>query len=252
MNAISMDEMQANLTRAQEGLSMADFVVTRKETAIDEEGIATIDIRGALIDDAPAIHGKIGNTDYREVRKDIEQVQADGAKAILFNVSSPGGTVAGAEETAKMIEALPIPSATYYHGTGCSAADKLGCSTMASVAAPSASVGNIGTILVYNDASKLMANMGVEVHAITNKGADLKSTMHKMPLSDDQKEFLQESINDAGESFKQHVLSNRPDIDHEVFKAGWYKGDKAVELGLVDQIGTLEDAKQILRATMAV
>jgi protease-4 len=252
MDAGSLDEMQANLTKAQEGLSMADFVNARKAPTMDEEGIATIDIRGALIDDAPAIHGKIGNTDYRDVQRDLVAAQAAGAKGILLSISSPGGTVAGAEETAKMIEALPIPSVTHYHGNGCSAAYKLGCGTMASVAAPSASVGNIGTIMVYQDASKLMERMGVEVHAITNEGADLKSTLHKMPLSDEQKQFLQSSINDAGESFKNHVLSNRPDIDHEVFKAGWFKGEKAVSLGLIDMVGSEQDAKNILRATMAV
>ena len=151
-----------------------------------------------------------------------------------------------------MIESLPIPSATFYNGTGCSAAYKLGCSTMASVASPSASVGNIGSILVYKDASKAEERMGITTHVITNKGAEFKSTEKNGKLSEDQEKFLQESINGMGESFKQHVLSNRPDIDHEVFKAGWYKGEKAVELGLVDQIGTLEDAKQILRATMSV
>ena len=251
MDAESLHEMQANLTKAQEGLSMADFVNARKERSIDEQGIATIDIRGVMKEDAPAIHSKIGGTDYREIRNDIEQVQADGAKSILFNISSPGGTVAGAEETAKLIESLPIPSATFYSGAGCSAAYKLGCSSMASVASPSASVGNIGTILVYKDASKAEERMGITTHVITNKGAEFKSTMNN-GISSEQEAFLQESINDMGESFKKHVLSNRPDIDHEVFKAGWYKGDKAVEIGLVDQIGTLEDAKNILRATMSV
>jgi protease-4 len=251
MDAESLHEMQANIDKAQEGLSMADFVNVRKERSIDEQGIATIDIRGVLREDAPPIHSKIGGTDYKEIRNDIQQVQADGAKAILFTIASPGGTVAGAEETAKMIESLPIPSATFYGGQGCSASYKLGCGSMASVAAPSSNLGNIGTIQVYKDASKAMERLGVVTHVFTNKGAEFKSTMQNGPLSKEQEAFMQESINDAGESFKQHVLSNRPEIDHEVFKAGWYKGDKAVELGLVDQIGTLEDAKQILRATMS-
>jgi ClpP class serine protease len=63
---------------------------------------------------------------------------------------------------------------------------------------------------------------------------------------------LQDSIDEAGTAFKNHVLSNREGIDPEVFKAGWYKGERALELGLIDKVGTIEDAKEILRATMAV
>ena len=55
MDAESLHEMQANMDKAQEGLSMADFVNVRKERSIDEQGIATIDIRGVMKEDAPKL-----------------------------------------------------------------------------------------------------------------------------------------------------------------------------------------------------
>jgi protease-4 len=250
MDAGSLSEMEKNLAQTKEGFSLGDFINQRETVRFDKQRIAYIDVRGGLIDDAPNIYKELGNTDYRDIRGEIAGAMAEGAKGIIFTVDSPGGTVAGAEETAKMIEALPIPSVTYYHGLGCSAAYKVFCSATAIVAAPSAEVGNIGTILTYQDASKYMEKLGVTTHSITNEGADLKSTFHSMPLTAEQEAFLQESINEAGEAFKNHVQSNRPGISEEVFKAGWYKGEKALELGLIDHVGGLMDAREILQATI--
>jgi ClpP class serine protease len=62
-----------------------------------------------------------------------------------------------------------------------------------------------------------------------------------------QLEFLQESINSAGEAFRDHVTEGRTNagamLDPEVFRAGWYSGDKALELGLADAIATRAEAR---------
>ena len=116
MDAGSLSEMEKNLAQTKEGFSLGDFINQRETARIDEQGIAYIDVRGGLIDDAPNIYKELGNTDYRDIRGEIAGAMEAGAKGIIFTVDSPGGTVAGAEETAKMVEALPIPSVTYYHG----------------------------------------------------------------------------------------------------------------------------------------
>jgi ClpP class serine protease len=83
-----------------------------------------------------------------------------------------------------------------------------------------------------------MTAQGVKSVAITNDGADLKS-IGKGELTASQTEFLQEQVDEMGADFKAQVLSTRPNIDPEVFRAGWYSGDRAKALGLIDQIGTL-------------
>jgi ClpP class serine protease len=78
--------------------------------------------------------------------------------------------------------------------------------------------------------------MGVEFHCMTNEGADLKGTFRDSPMTDSQREFLQEQLNEHGAAFRETVEGNRAGIDPEVFRAGWYSGEKAVELGLIDII----------------
>jgi len=83
--------------------------------------------------------------------------------------------------------------------------------------------------------------MGITWNALVSEGADLKSTFHLEP-NEVQLKFLQDSINEAGAAFKAHVTKHRPSINAEVWRAGWYSGDKAKALGLTDEIGTLETA----------
>jgi len=80
-----------------------------------------------------------------------------------------------------------------------------------------------------------MRNIGIEPKAITNEGATLKSTFHLEPNAE-QLAFLQESANQFGDAFKAFVSERRSDIDEEVFRAGWYSGQRAIDLGLADEI----------------
>ena len=84
------------------------------------------------------------------------------------------------------------------------------------------------------------------MEVMTNDGADLKGTFRDTPMTDSQREFLQEETNRIGEEFQQHVIAHRPNINSEVFRAGWYHGTRAGELGLVDAIGSKEGAYAML------
>lgn len=246
INPASLEELQNNIKEVKQGVDLSYFINTRKESYMTDSGVAVIDVRGALLDDCPEIYTDLGNTDYRQVAKDLDDAVDAGARGIVFSISSGGGSVAGCFELADKISNLNVPCVAYGDGLMCSAAYKLGCSTDYIIARPSAECGNIGTILTYADPSRMYEAMGVDHKAITNDEATLKSTFHVMPLTNEQEQFLQDQINEAGEAFISHVKSHRPNVDEECFKAGWYKGEAAIEKGLIDQIGTLEDAVEML------
>lgn len=231
-------------------IEMSDFFELRPESTIDEDGVATIHIHNALVDACPPIYEKLGIvTRYGTVSSEISDAKASGAKGLLLVVDSPGGTVAGNIELSNEIMNLDIPVVAFASGLACSAAYKLSAGADQIVASPSAVVGNIGTIMTWANLEEFWASMGVKMEAIVSEGADLKSTFHLEP-SKDQREFLQDSINRAGEQFKNHVIAGREaagaTIDPEVFRAGWYSGEHAGELGLIDAVGSLDEAKQIL------
>lgn len=232
------------------GIQLEDFFELRPAAAIDGDGIAHIHIHSALVDSCPAIYEKLGLcTRYSTITAETTAAVEAGARGIVYHVDSPGGTVSGCVETAKMIANLPIPTIAHCHGLACSAAYKLAAGCDAIVATESATVGNIGTIMSWMDCSEFWRSNGIEFKAIVSEGADLKSTFHLEP-DEAQVEFLQESINEAGKAFRDHVAAGRAaagaTLSDEVWRAGWYSGKRAGELGLIDDIGDAESARQRL------
>ena len=238
-----MSALIESLKIANSGIDFADFFTPRQDLGIDENGIAHIDIKGSLLDAAPPIFEKIGSTDYRSIREEIAAAQD--ARAIMLRIDSPGGTVSGLEEASEAIRSSSVPTYAFCDGMACSAAYHLASSADGIAASMSADVGNIGTVLAWYDDSELLASIGLKAEVITNEGADLKGTFRDSPMSDSQREFLQEEVNAMGEQFRNHVESNR-EVDPEVFRAGWYSGDRAQQLGLVDAVTTYSYAVETL------
>ena len=233
-------------------IELADFYQLRPESEMDSDGIATIHVHGVLMNSCPPIYEKPGLvTCYSTIESEIGAAIEAGAQGVLLVTDSPGGTVAGNKECSNFIANLPIPIVGYAKGYACSAAYKMIAGTDLIVATDSATVGNVGTILNWTDCTEFWKANGIEFKALTSEGADLKSTFHLEP-NEDQLQFLQDEINMMGQQFREHVQAGREaagaSVDPEVWRAGWYSGEKAGELGLIDGIGSKADARTVLRS----
>ena len=212
-----------------------DFYTLRPAASIDE-GIGHIHVQGMLMNGAPKIYEKLGMvTSYDTIKAEIEGALMAGVGAIVLHINSGGGSVNGAIELSRYVASLPVETVAMVTSCACSAAYMLASATNRIVATETAMIGNIGVILSWYDYTEFMRDMGIEAKAITNEGATLKSTFHTEPNAE-QLAFLQESVNETGEKFKAFVMAQRPEIDAEVFRAGWYSGERALALGLADEI----------------
>jgi len=217
-------------------LERDDFFQLRPQAYIDESGIGHIFIQELLTDDIPTAYEKAGlATTYSTIRKEIEGALLAGAQALQFSINSGGGSVNGAIELSRFIASLSVPTAAIVTSCACSAAYMLASATNQIYITETAQIGNIGTIMKWTDWAGFDQRMGLQDKAIVNEGATLKSTFHLEPNAE-QLAFLQETANQHGETFKQFVSEQRPQLDAEVFKAGWYSGQRAIDLGLADEI----------------
>ena len=217
-----------------EDLDVDDFYNFRPAAKV-ENGQAEIHIQGLLTNGLPKIYEKAGMvTSYDSIRDEIDAVIEEGASAITFRINSGGGSVNGAIELSRYIASLPIQTASVITSCACSAAYMIASATNRIAASETAIVGNIGVILSWYDYTGFFKSMGIEPKAITSDGAELKSTFHLEPNAE-QLAFLQEGVNQTGETFRQFVSSQRS-VNAEVFRAGWYSGNQALELGLADEI----------------
>lgn len=258
LSALDATEKASTLTGSESEelmISLADYFQLRPASFKDDDAIGHVWIHEALVDNCPPLYEKLGLvTRYETIQADISELIESGAKGIILHTSSPGGTVSGNVECADFIAELPVPTVAHCHGLACSAAYKLVSGASAIIANPSAQVGNIGTILSWADCSEFWKSNGVEFKALTSEGADLKSTFHLEP-DEAQLAFLQESINEAGKQFRDHVTAGRANagvtVDPEIFRAGWYSGTHAGDLGLIDGIGSANDAKDLIMSMIS-
>lgn len=241
-----LDSSERIGSQSEASIEFEDFFNIRPAAMIDANGIGHVWIQEALIDQYPPVYEKLGMiTRYSTIQSEAETLIASGAKGMLFHVDSPGGTVAGCAECADFISSIEIPTIGYASGLACSAAYKLISSCNTVIASKTAQVGNIGSIMSWADCTEFWREMGIEMKALTSEGATLKSTFHLEPNAE-QLAFLQESLNESGKAFRDHVTAARAKagvtLDEEVFRAGWYSGDRALELGLVDDISSVDEA----------
>jgi len=223
------------ITASIDDIEIDDFYQLRPAAQI-VDGVGIISVQGLLTNDVPAIYEKVGIvTTYNTIRAEIEGAIMAGAGAIELRINSGGGSVNGAIELSRFIASLSVPTVAFVTSCACSAAYMLASATDRIYITETAQIGNIGTIMKWTDWTGFDQRMGLQDKAIVNEGATLKSTFHLEPNAE-QLAFLQETANQHGETFKQFVSEQRPQIDAEVFKAGWYSGQRAIELGLADEI----------------
>lgn len=230
---------------------LSDFIRERPSMEMDGNGIAKIHIFGVVGQHLTGIEKTCGNTDFNDIKREIGEALGLGAQGILFIIDSPGGMVTGCHECAEVIANCPVPTVVFTDACICSAAYYLAAGANSIVSSISAEVGNIGVIMPWIDRSKLWELAGVKADPLFNTGADLKPIGREPSLSESQRAYLQEIIDAKAGLFHRHVEDYRA-VDDEVFRAGWYSGKRAVDLGLADYLGDESTAYGVLLSQIPV
>jgi protease-4 len=165
-------------------------------------------------------------------------------KAVVLRVNSPGGTAAASEEIAAYVKAFKKPVIVSISDVGASGAYMVSSQADEIWAMPATAVGSVGVITEIPDASKLLDKVGVDFQVITaGKYKDAGSPYRK--LTAEERALLQGDVDDVYDQFIDLVAAGRRMERSEVesLATGWaWNGRQATKLGLVDHIGTYQDA----------
>ena len=204
-------------------------------------GVAVIPVTGPIVRE----QGWYG-TGQDAVSSALKAALADpSARAILFDITSPGGVVAGTKELADAIAEARTKKrcAAYANGLCASAAYWLASATGTVYAPLTATVGSVGVIMSVANYSKLNEKWGVSYTYIT--GGKWKAVGNgDTPLTDEERQYLQERITALHQIFKADVgrhmgLTADPQLWGE---AQLLLAQPARELGLVTDIVRDRDA----------
>ncbi|HEY8517878.1 MAG TPA: signal peptide peptidase SppA [Candidatus Binatia bacterium] len=194
------------------------------------------------------LEGEIQRSDdFVETLDDLAENQRVGA--VVVRINSPGGAVAPSQEmydaVRRLSEKKPVvaslgavaASGGYYVA---SAADVV-------VASPGTLTGSIGVIMQIANVKGLLEKLGVETTTVTaGKWKDMGSPFRN--LTPEERAILQQMADQVHTQFIDAVAAGRkldPERARDVASGRIYTGEEAHQVGLVDELGGLDDAVRI-------
>jgi protease-4 len=187
--------------------------------------------------------------DSKEVIEQLEKYRTNpSVKAIVLRINSPGGGVAPSqeiyEEILKSRQANKTPIVASVGSLAASGGYYIASAADLIVANPGSITGSIGVLLQVPNISGLLQKIGV-------KSVVVKSGQHKdiasptREMTDSERQLLQGMLDDVHNQFIDVVAKGRQ-IDRKKVEAiadgRIFSGREAQSLGLVDQLGNLQDA----------
>ena len=165
-------------------------------------------------------------------------------KAVVLRVNSGGGVATAGEEMAAHVAQFSKPIVVSSASTNASAAYEISSQADYIFVGKTTMIGSIGTALQLTDLSGLYEKLGINIENITS--AESKDSSYgTRPLSDEERAHYQALVNQINETFIETVAEGRGMTVEEVraLATGMtFSGIDAVENGLADGIGGLEDA----------
>ena len=181
--------------------------------------------------------------------KVIADVRKDSTvKAVVLRVNSPGGSVLASEKIKAEIDLIQkrgIPVIASYGDYAASGGYWISANCDKIYSNATTLTGSIGVFSMIPDISGTLEDkVHVNITPVnSNKHADMYGMMR--PLDQAELDYMQASVENIYEKFTGLVAEGRdmtvPAVD-EIAQGRVWTGAEALEIGLVDEIGTIEDA----------
>jgi protease-4 len=224
--------------------------------------IAIIEVEGML---ANMKSGGFLQATENPVSRFTQQMRAasrdNSVKAVVLRVNSPGGTVTASDTMYQLVKDFrrqthkPVVAST--QEVCASGAYYVSCAADTIVAHPTSVVGSIGVLFSTMEFEGALGKMGIRAESIKSgplkdMGSPFKS------LARNERAVMQEMVDEYFQRFIGIVTADRPVKEPQptlplaadyagIFSGRVFSGERAVELGLVDQTGRLEDAIKVAR-----
>jgi len=238
---------EGRLTVGKPGKESAPIIKTQSpssesssSTATRQRSIAIINVEGVLTKhDYWWIPGM--DTIGRWIK---ELSQNPDIGAIILNMSTPGGTVEGSQILADTIsECVKIkPILAYVNEMACSGGVFMFAPcTEVWASTPRARTGSIGVMISGMNLQPYWEKLGVKFIAENSKHSPEKNKRENDLMNGKPKQYIDDVLDPLAVDFIEHVKLNRNISDQSVFLGRTMFASEALEVGLIDRIGTFEE-----------
>lgn len=193
------------------------------------------------------------------VREELRKAEDDDqVRALVVRINSPGGTATASDilyrELSEFKARKKIPVVAAIVDVGASGAYYVALAADTIVVHPTTVTGSIGVVMLTLNAEGLLQKVGVSPLAIKS-GAKKDMGSPFRGLTEEERAIFQGVIDDLYGRFVSLIVKERriPEAKVRAFADGRiYTARQAKELGLVDQVGYLENAVEVARQAARV
>jgi len=229
-------------------INLVDYISTGKGRAISssDNRIAVIYAQGEI---------KYGKGDEKYIGQELiikalkKARKASNVKAIVLRVNSPGGSALASDIIWRELELTKKdkPLVVSMGNLAASGGYYISCNADKIVAEPTTITGSIGVFGAIPNMSELAGKIGINAEQIgTNKQSVGYSVFE--PINDDFYKVTKEGVEQVYTTFVDKVAAGRnmtfAEVD-SIAQGRVWTGKEALENGLVDELGSLEDAIEI-------
>jgi protease-4 len=225
-------------------ISLGKYAMSVDYKQSGDKKIAVIYAQGDIVDgkgDQESIGGETYRNLIRKARLDSE------VKAIVIRVNSGGGSAMASENIWRELTVArkDKPVVVSFGDVAASGGYYLACNADSIFAQPNTITGSIGVFMLIPNMEGFLKNkLGMTFDGVrTSPEADGLTVTR--PLSPAQRQYLQTDVDSIYHGFKQRVAEGRKKSIEYVDSIGQgriWSGSRALELGLVDRLGGLDDA----------
>lgn len=198
------------------------------------------------------ISGTIMGDEDGFVKKQIDAISNDPkVEAVVLRIVSPGGTISGSDYYLAKLKELKkernIPIVVSMGAIATSGGYYVAMVGDKIYAEKTTITGSIGVIAPMYNLSELCKKIGVEADPITSGPMKAMGNITK-PMTDEERKIWQNLIDENFDHFKSIIREGRanfaaaPEKLDELATGQIYTADQAVENGLIDEIGFIDDA----------
>jgi protease IV len=207
-----------------------------------------------------SVDGAILSAEDSFIKRQIDRVRDDtSVVAVVLRIDSPGGSVTASDylyhHLRKLAEERKLPFVVSMGGLCASGgyylAMAVGDQENAVYAEPTTWTGSIGVVIPHYDLSGALDALKIEDDSIASGKHKLMGTLTR-PMNEEDRKLLQALVDDSYARFKSIVASGRPKFKDDetalsaVATGQIFSANDALEKGLIDKIGFIEEA--IVRA----
>ncbi len=212
--------------------------------------VALIDVNGVLSHTpAPGLISPASNPVDRVVARLREAELDSEVRAIVLRVNSPGGTVGATDtlfhEIQRFRERSGKPVVVSMSDLAASGGYYISLAADRIVAQPSTVTGSIGVIFQTFNIAEGMSMIGIQGRSVTS-GPNKALASPFQPTPVEHFAIIQTIVDDFYADFRARVIALRPELDESDVTLATdgrvFTGRQALQLGLVDELGTLYDA----------